>query len=97
MSGWSERDLATIRAADEIIITRDRGDCTPGLAVPISALARGEHAGALFGSGLAVSPRTLSSPLLRVNPCAALTVYQNPLPGTRARHSAISAQRVFSD
>jgi hypothetical protein len=39
MSGWSERDLATIRAADEIIIARDRGDRTPGLAVPISALA----------------------------------------------------------
>ena len=43
MRGGSERDLATIRAADGIIITRDRGDRTPGLAVPISALARGQH------------------------------------------------------
>jgi hypothetical protein len=51
MSGWSERDLATIRAADGIIIARDRVDRTPGLAVPISALAQGQHAVALLAPG----------------------------------------------
>jgi hypothetical protein len=42
MSGWSERDLALIGAADEIIIAPDRGDRTPGPAVPIWVVRVGD-------------------------------------------------------
>jgi len=52
MRGGSERDLATIRVADEIIITRDRGDRMPGLLPEVNTPS-------LLRSGLAVSPRTV--------------------------------------
>jgi hypothetical protein len=79
-SGWSERDLATIRAADEIITARDRGDCTPGLAADIGAGPRSIRRRA-FGSGLAVSPRTA------IEPTAASELLCGPdrLPGPVAR------------
>jgi len=43
MSGWSERDLALICAADEIIVAPDRADHTPGRAVPIWVVRVGDE------------------------------------------------------
>jgi hypothetical protein len=43
MSGWSERDLARIGAADEIIIAPDPGDRTRGPAVPIWVVRVGDE------------------------------------------------------
>jgi hypothetical protein len=42
MSGWNERDLDLIGAAEEIIVAPDRADHTPGPAVPIWVVRVGE-------------------------------------------------------
>jgi hypothetical protein len=43
MSGWSERDLARISAAEEILVAPDRGDRSPGPAVPIWIVQVGDE------------------------------------------------------
>jgi hypothetical protein len=43
MSGWSERDLAVIGAAHEIVVAPDRADRTPGPAVPIWVVRVGDE------------------------------------------------------
>jgi hypothetical protein len=43
MCGWSERDLALIGAADEIIVAPDRADHTAGPAVPIWVVRVGDE------------------------------------------------------
>jgi hypothetical protein len=43
VSGWSARDLALIGTADEIIIAPDRGDRTPGPALPIWVVRVGDE------------------------------------------------------
>ena len=42
MSGWSERDLARIGVADEILVAPDRGDRSRGPAVPAWVVRVGE-------------------------------------------------------
>jgi hypothetical protein len=42
MSGWSERDLDLVGAANGIIVAPDRADHTPGPAVPIWVVRVGE-------------------------------------------------------
>jgi hypothetical protein len=68
MSGWSERDLARIGAADEIIIAPDPGDRTRGPAVPIWVVRVGDklhvrsYADPLAaGTGVPVSAATVQS------------------------------------
>ena len=43
MSGWSERDLARIGAADEILVAPDQGDRSRGPAVPIWVVRVGDE------------------------------------------------------
>jgi hypothetical protein len=43
MCGWSKRDLALIGAPDEIIVSPDRADHTPGPAVPIWVVRVGDE------------------------------------------------------
>ena len=43
MSEWSERALALIGAADEIVVAPDRADHTPGPAVPIWVVRVGDE------------------------------------------------------
>ena len=43
MSGWSERELLLIGAANEIIIAPERGDSTPRPAVPIWVVRVGDE------------------------------------------------------
>jgi hypothetical protein len=43
MSGWSERDLDMIGAAEEIIVVPDRADGTRGRAVPIWVVRVGDE------------------------------------------------------
>jgi hypothetical protein len=43
VSGWGERDLALIGAADEIVVAPDRADHTPGPPVPIWVVRVGDE------------------------------------------------------
>jgi hypothetical protein len=43
MSAWSERDLARIGAADEILVAPDQGDRSRGPAVPIWVVRVGDE------------------------------------------------------
>jgi hypothetical protein len=43
MSGWSDRDLALIGAAEEIVVAPDRAGHTPGAAVPIWVVRVGDE------------------------------------------------------